>query len=103
MQSMKTFVSDQLKFAKQGAENLARMHHYRWINWRKGPRGRCTAGFEREGEVWSFDFYWTPKEPLEVLADKIEKMDYAMQIAMREFASLKLGAMMKQAGAEVAH
>lgn len=93
------FVSDQLKFARDGANNLARRNGYAWINWRKGSVGRFTAGFEREGQLWSFDFYWTPKEELTVLAENIERMDYMMQVAQKEFASLKMGALMKQHGA----
>lgn len=103
MNDAKQFIIDQLKFARQGAENLARRHGYRWIRWREGSMGRCTAGFDREGETWSFDFCWTPKEELSVLAENIERMDCMVQVAMKEFKSLKLGALTRQIGAEVAH
>lgn len=99
MQSAKSFIEDQLKFAKDGADNLARRSGYRWINWRKGKAGLCTAGFDREGKTWSFDFYWTPKEELSVLANNIERMDYMMRVSMKEFGALKMGAMMRQLGA----
>ncbi len=100
MQSPEAFIADQLKFAKEGADNLARRHGYRWTNWLKAPGGRCTAGFEREGQFWSFDFYWSKKEDLSVLAHNIERMDYMVRVAMKEFASLKLGAMMRQVSKE---
>lgn len=90
-------ISDQLKFAKEGADNLARRNGYEWVNWLKGTRGICTAGFEREGERWSLDFSWTPNEPLELLANKIEQMDYCMVACMKEFGALKLGAAMRHA------
>ena len=103
MDTEQTFVSDQFKFAKQGAENLARQGGYKWTNWCKGNAGRHTAGFEREGEFWSFDFYWTPKEDLSILAKNIERMDYMVRVAMKEFSSLKLGALMRQVKETAVH
>lgn len=103
MNDAKQFFIDQLKFAKDGAHNLARRHGYKWVNWRKGPNGRCTAGFEREGALWSFDFYWTPQEELSVLARNIEEMDFKMRVSMKEFGALKLGRMMHQIKTETAH
>ena len=97
------FVADQLKFAREGADNLARRNGYKWTNWLKSPGGRCKAGFEREGEFWSFDFYWTPKEELSVLAQNIERMNYMICMAMKEFSALKLGALMKQVSVEAVH
>jgi uncharacterized protein YebE (UPF0316 family) len=103
MQTVKSFVADQLKLAKEGADNLARRHGYSWTAWLKRPNGRCTAAFEREGERWSLDFYWTPREDLSVLADNIEKMDHLMQVAMKEFGALKTGAFMRQVRESVIH
>jgi len=92
-------IRDQLKFAKEGADNLAKRSGYYWHEWLSGPTGRCTAAFDREGERWSLAFAWTPKEELGVLAKRIEQMDFAMRTSIKEFASLKLGAMMRDAGA----
>lgn len=85
-------IRDQLKFAKQGADNLAKRSGYYWHEWLKGPTGRCTAAFDREGKRWSLSFTWTTREELGELAKRIEHMDYLVCIAMKEFAALKLGA-----------
>lgn len=100
MQTTKQYVRDQLKFAKQGADNLARKHGYAWATWLHGPRGECTATFEREGKRWSLPFYWTAAEDLGVLATRIEEMDFCMRAAMTNFEALKLGAHMRMTGGE---
>jgi hypothetical protein len=83
---------DQLKFAKEGADNLAKRSGYYWSDWLKAPNGKCTASFDREDKRWSLSFTWTPREELGELAKRIEHMDYLICIAMKEFAALKLGA-----------
>lgn len=88
---------DQLRFAKQGADNLAKRHGYQWAEWLNGRIGRCTAAFDRDGERWLLSFCWTPKQELGALADSIEKMDYCMMVAQKEFGALKAGAMMRAA------
>lgn len=91
------YIRDQLAFAKEGADNLAKRNGYQWTTWLKGREGRCTASFERDGERWSLAFTWTPKEELGVLAARIERMDHCMRVAMKEFGALKLGALMREA------
>ena len=93
MQSQASYMRDQLKFAKEGAGNLAKAGGYLWTRWLEGKQGRCTAAFEREGQRWSLDMHWRRDEPLEALAERIEQMDFMMRVAMREFGALKLGAM----------
>lgn len=90
-------IRDQLKFAREGAQNLAKRNGYQWIRWLERPNGRTTAAFERDGSRWSLDFYWTPKEDLGALAKYIEQMDFAMRVAMKEFGSVKLGQLMRAA------
>lgn len=90
-------IRDQLKFAKEGAGNLAKRSGYFWTEWLKGREGRCTAAFDRDGERWSLSFAWTPREELGVLAKRIEYMDHCMRISMKEFGALKLGAAMREA------
>ena len=94
---------DQLKFAKEGANNLAKRNGYMWTSWLQGRQGRTTAAFDREGQRWSLDFFWTPSQPLEELAKNIEQMDFLIVTAMKEFGALKLGAMVRQASDVVAH
>lgn len=90
-------IRDQLKFAREGADNLAKRNGYMWTNWLKGKHGQCTAAFDRDGERWSLGFCWTPAQPLEELAKNIEQMDYCMRVAQKEFGALKAGALMRQA------
>jgi len=87
-------IRDQLRFAKEGAQNLAKRNGYTWTRWLERPNGRTTAAFEREGHRWSLDFYWTPKQDLGELAKYIEQMDHCMRASMKEFGALKLGQMM---------
>lgn len=94
---MDSHIRDQLKFAKEGADNLAKRNGYAWTHWLKGRNGQCTATFEREGHNWSLNFYWTPREELGVLANHIEAMDFNMRVAMKEFSALKLGNLVKNA------
>lgn len=96
-QSELRHIRDQLRFAKEGADNLAKRAGYYWHEWLKGPRGICTAAFDREGQRWSLSFGWTRDEELGVLAKRIEKMDWTIRVAMKEFGALKLGAMMRDA------
>lgn len=88
---------DQLRYAKEGADNLARASGYRWSRWLEGSSGRCTAAFDRDGQTWSLTFTWTPREQLGALANNIERMDFLMKLAMKEFGALKAGAMMREA------
>jgi hypothetical protein len=97
MQSAESYIRDQLKFAKEGADNLAKRSGYVWTSWLKGKQGQCTASFDRDGERWSLGFQWTRSEALEVLAERIEQLDWCMRVAMKEFGALKVGAMMAQA------
>lgn len=96
-------IRDQLKFAREGAQNLAKRNGYEWTRWLERPSGLTTASFEREGSRWSLSFQWTPAEELGVLAKRIEAMDHAMKIAMKEFGSLKAGQMMAQATEGMVH
>ena len=93
--SLDPHIHEQLKFAKRGARNLAKRNGYKWTRWLAGPQGQSTASFEREGELWSLSFCWTPRESLGALADRIEKMDHYMQTAMKEFNALRLGALVR--------
>lgn len=95
MNAAQTYIRDQLAFAKEGAENLAKRNGYYWSVWLK--EGKCTASFDRDGERWSLSFTWSPKEELGVLAQRIEHMDHCMQVAMKEFGALKVGAMVRDA------
>lgn len=90
------YIRDQIAFAREGADNLARKHGYTWKQWLHGRRGVCQAGFERDGEFWSLSFTWTQKEELGILAKCIEEMDYCMRLAQKEFKALKLGAVTKE-------
>ena len=98
MQTNKQYIRDQLAFAKQGAENLAKRNGYQRIEWLKAPNGKCSAAFDRDGERWSLSFTWTDKEELGALAERIEKMDFYMRLSMKEFGALKTGALMRQIG-----
>lgn len=86
---------DQLLYAKQGADNLAKASGYMWTDWLHGREGKCTAAFDREGERWSLSFGWVKANGLGDLAKKIEAMDYYMKVCMKEFQALKLGALMR--------
>lgn len=86
---------DQLRYAKEGADNLAKRHGYMWTQWLKGRQGKCTAAFDRDGERWSLSFGWVQTMGLADLANRIEAMDYHMRICMKEFEALKLGATMR--------
>lgn len=88
---------DQLKFAKQGADNLAKRHGYMWTQWLSGRGGKCTAAFDRDGQRWSLSFHWVPAEGLGELAHRIEAMDHYMQVSQREFGALVAGAAMREA------
>jgi len=96
MQSLDAHIRDQLKFAREGAQNLAKRNGYVWTSWLKGKQGECTAAFDREGARWSLSFYWTPREELSELATRIENMDWCMRVAMKEFGALKLRALINQ-------
>jgi len=102
MTANKQYIRDQLAFAKEGADNLAKRNGYYWHEWLMGPQGRCTAAFDRDGERWSLTFGWTPKEELGELAKRIEFMDHSMRISMGNFGSLKAGALMRMASEEQA-
>lgn len=89
---------DKLLRAKDFAAKLAARNGYRYTEWLKGRAGLCKAGFERDGEFWSLGFNWTLADGFDRLQHDIEKLDFMLTVAQREFASLKFGAAMKAAG-----
>jgi hypothetical protein len=90
--------NDKLRRARKFAHDLAKRNHYRYEDWLKGRTGICKAGFERDGQFWSLAFQWSPREGFDALQHSIEKLDFALTIAQREFTALKFGAAMRDAG-----
>ena len=89
---------DKLLKARDFANKLGERNGYTYDAWLQGREGYCKAGFDREGQRWSLNFTWQPDEGFDALQLAIEKVDFALTVAQREFTALKFGAAMKAVG-----